>query len=464
MRKLTMIKKAVPYIATILLGLFAQCERFVTLDSPANQITQEQVFRDKATALAALADMYAGLRDNGMLDGTAAGAHFLTALYTDDLQTASAWQSGFRPFYDLTLQSNSYTVENLWTASYKTIYSANNILEGVAESSEYIDQLTRNALSGEALAVRAMVHLYLTSLFGDVPYVNTTDYHINQNIAKSEAAAVLGSVKEDLLQAAELLPAAEVSADKTRLGRTAVQLLLARVCLYQSDYNNAAMYARMVMADPELALETDLSKVFLKESSGTVWQFAPVEPGANTWEAQTYYILDTPPPYAFLSENLTGSFENGDLRKTAWVSSIQDGTVVYSFPSKYRQYTKTDISQEYAVMLRLEEAVLIAAEAEARLGNTGEAIAFLKKIRLRAGLSTPDILSPENVMDLVMQERRHELFTEGAHRFFDLKRWDLLDTVMPSVKTQWQPFMKNWPLPYRELQLNQNLKPQNYGY
>lgn len=464
MKKHTISCKALPVVFAGLLLLQIQCERFVEVDDPTNQISQTTVFKDKATAFAALADIYAGLRDSSVLDGTISGSHFLTACYTDDLSTVSNQQTGFRTFYDLTLQSSTSTIDYLWISAYKNIYAANNIIEGIAKSTAYLDEATRNTLTGEALAIRALLHLYLTGLFGQIPYVESTDYRINQSIPKNTQVEIMDRIKRDLQQAENLLPDSNTATDKTRLGRSAVRLLLARVFLYDQKYNDARTYANLVIQNPEYHIEQDPEKVFLKESSGTLWQFAPVEPGANTIEGQTYIIMDTPPPYAFLTQDLLNSFEPGDLRRTKWTKSITAGAVTFTFPYKYREFSKTPESVEYAVLLRIEEAYLIAAEAENSLGNTTGALQKLTPVRARAGLSTPASASQTVIRQMITEERRHEFFTEGSHRFLDLKRWGMLDQTLSLLKPQWQHYMQNWPLPRRELLVNPNLNPQNDGY
>lgn len=453
-----------PVLIGTLLFLFVHCERFVEVDYPTNQISQFTVFKDRTTALSALADVYANLRSNSLLAGNIYGVPFLTGCYTDELQTNSTQQNGMKAFYDLTLQSTTPAVDDIWISSYRNIYAVNNIIEGVARSGAYLDESTRNTLTGESLAVRALLHLYLSGLYGEVPYVETTDYTVNQHIPKNTLAQIYAKLQSDLLEAENLLSENYPTADRTRINRTAARLLLARVFIYNQQWEKARQYANLVTANPSYALETSLANVFLKGAKSTVWQFAPVETGANTLEGQTFIIRATPPPYAFLNPSLLSSFETGDLRRSEWIRSIVGDTATYNYPFKYRQYTKTSASLEYSVVLRVEEAYLIEAEAENRLGNTGAALQNLNKIRERAGLTTPSSATPQEIQNLINQEKRHEFFTEGGHRFLDLKRWDLLTATLQPLKPQWQDFMKNWPLPQRELLVNSNLKPQNDGY
>lgn len=450
-------------IGTLLL-LFIKCERFVEVDDPNNQISQATVFKDKATALSALADVYANLRSNSVLDGSISGAQFLTGCYSDELATITTQQNGMKAFYDLTVLTTTPAVDDIWISTYRNIYAVNNIIEGISRSGEYLDESTKNTLTGEALTIRALLHFYLSGLYGEVPYVETTDYSTNQNISKNTLPQIYSKLQRDLGQAENLLSDTYPAPDRTRINRTAVRLLLARVFIYHQEWEKARQYANLVITNPMYSVETSLDNVFLKGAKSTVWQFAPIETGANTLEGQTFIIRATPPQYAFLAQNLRASFETGDLRLSQWTKSIAGDATTYFYPFKYKQYAKTAVSLEYSVILRIEEAYLIAAEADNRLGNTVAALQKLSVVRTRAGLTTPSTASQQDIQNLIIQERRHEFFTEGGHRFFDLKRWGLLDTTMQSVKPQWQNFMKNWPLPQRELLVNQNLNPQNDGY
>jgi hypothetical protein len=75
-----------------------------------------------------------------------------------------------------------------------------------------------------------------------------------------------------------------------------------------------------------------------------------------------------------------------------------------------------------AILYRLGEMYLNAAEAAFELGNSSEALAFVNKIRDRGGVSSHASID----MPKIMRERKIELMFEG-HRFYDLKRWRLAD-------------------------------------
>ena len=88
--------------------------------------------------------------------------------------------------------------------------------------------------------------------------------------------------------------------------------------------------------------------------------------------------------------------------------SYQDGNPMLSSP----------------VFCRWGEVILNRAEAYARSGHDAEALADVNVIRTRAGIpnySVGDLQGYENVIDVVMDERRLELAWEG-HRHFDMCR------------------------------------------
>ena len=349
--------------------------------------------------------------------------------------------------------------------AYKQIYSVNSIIEGVQRSVAYLDEDTMLQILGEAYFIRGFLHFYLANLYGDIPYVATTDYTINQSVSRMPVDQAYTNIEADWKKAEMMLSDTYPSANRTRINRSGVRLSLARLYLYQSRWSEARDYAAMVIQNPVYKVEEDLTKTFLKDSKSAVWQFMPVEAGINALEGQYYIFLTLPPANVVLSQSLMNSFETGDQRKLQWTKTLSNSQMSFSHAYKYRQYNKTSTtSLEYSVVLRIEEAYLILAEAENELGNTGAALPAVNKLRTRAGISALGGLSQQQLRSSIMDERRHDLFTEYGHRFFDLKRKGLLDNTMASEKPAWQNYEKLLPLPERELFANPKLNPQNDGY
>lgn len=134
------------------------------------------------------------------------------------------------------------------------------------------------------------------------------------------------------------------------------------------------------------------------------------------------------------------------------------------------------------IFIRLSEIYLNYAEAQNALGKDGQALIYLNKIRLRAGM--PLIVgSGTDLRDKIRHERRIELAFEGQ-RYYDLRRWEILEQGMDNAmgitidkaedgtktytlktvqeriyteKVYWQP------IPLSEINKNANLV-QNPGY
>src|SRR5690606_3040152 len=122
----------------------------------------------------------------------------------------------------------------------------------------------------------------------------------------------------------------------------------------------------------------------------------------------------------------------------------------------------------YSMVLRLAELYLIRAEAKLRLGDLHGAISDLDVIRRRANSPLISEINPtansKELEQLLLEERRKELFTEWGHRWMDLKRWGTAEKVLGktkgnSIKTN----ALNYPIPEEERSKNPNLS-QNSGY
>ena len=75
-------------------------------------------------------------------------------------------------------------------------------------------------------------------------------------------------------------------------------------------------------------------------------------------------------------------------------------------------------------LVTYKEARMYMAEAAARTGDIAMATELINERRMAAGLPTMTAPATTNEMiDLVIEERRRELFVEGAHRFNDMIRF-----------------------------------------
>jgi hypothetical protein len=440
------------------------CDSFVEVDLPKAQLTNITVFEDDATANAALLDVYVKIRDKGLLTGTPYGLSNQLGNYSDEIISYGDPADPTLDFYTNSLLASNTAVLDFWSTTYNQIYAINAVLEGV-QASTALTPTTKNRLKGEALFLRALLHLYLTNLFGDIPYITTTDYKANGNANRMPADKVYDLIIADLETSEKVLSEAYSNPDRIRPNRYVSKALLARVFLYKGKWAEAATEASAVLNNTSLyALENDTDAVFLKESKETIWQLMPATAGKNTDEANTFIFFSGPPASVALNENLVSSFDANDLRKSHWIGTVTDGTTTWHHAYKYKQYNFTASSVEYSIVLRLAEQYLIRAEARAQQGDLIGAKEDVDKIRLRAGLAGTTAVTQQQILTAIGQERRWELFTEYGHRFFDLKRSGTIDHTLAAIKPGWNSTDALFPLPQSELAVNPNLRPQNPGY
>lgn len=445
----------------IMYSLFTSCMDFETIDTPNNQMISEDVFNDERTARAAMVAVYADMRLNGFFNGNATGAGCLFGCLTDELVSYTNIPDSYQAFYNLQLTSNSKTVRSLWQHSYRQIYMCNAVLEGV-EKSIMLDEDTKRQLKGEALFTRALLHFYLTNTFGDIPYVTTTNYNVNKVIGKTKIGEVYAKLAADLENAELLLPV-EPNMLRTYPYKGTAIALLSRIYLFSKEYDKAYAKAESLLTNQDLGTLQPLDAVFLKESKGTLWQFAPPAPNTNTLEGAFYILITAPSTKTALQPDLVNQMSIDDLRKNKWIASVT-GTITYYFPFKYKERKATSVSKEYAIIFRMEEQYLIAAEAAVNRSQLETANNWLRIFKESRGMVHEYSNNETVLMDDIEAQRKLEFFTEFGHRFYDLKRWDKLHTLMPLVKANWNVRYEHLPIPQTELQLNPNLLPQNVGY
>ncbi|KIO54674.1 RagB/SusD family nutrient uptake outer membrane protein [Flavobacterium hibernum] len=450
-------------ILIVFLAFYA-CDSFVETNLPKSQLSSSSVFENYETANAALMNIYAKLRDTGILTGTGNGLSNALGNYTDELTAYGTPTSTNMAFYNNALLPGSTVISSLWNASYNQIYAANALIEGL-DKNTWLTSDNKKQLLGEALFLRAVVHFYLTNLFGDVPYITATDYKQNSTATKIGRKVIYGSIIADLETASALLPVSYSSNARGRANKLVCRALLSRVYLYNKSYAEAANEASALINSTNLyGLESDLNNVFLINSKETIWQFESASAGQNTKEGSIFIFTAGPPASVAVNTVLASSFAAGDQRKSKWLKAITKGTDIWYHPYKYKEQSNTSASKEYSVVLRLAEQYLIRAEARAAQGDLIGAKEDLNKIRLRSGLQNTQAASKEQLLAAVQSERRWELFTEYGHRFFDLKRLDQLDAALSSVKAGWNTEDSLFPIPQSELGNNPKLLPQNPGY
>lgn len=448
-----------------LCGLCLACEGIVDIDPPQHQIVKEVVFQRDETAIAAMDGIYHILYDGSVFaNGGRSSVSTLSGFSADELDSYSS-DIGIMEFYQNEITIANGTNLGIWASPYNIIYMSNAILEGIA-SSHGITEATQRQLEGEAKLIRAFIYFNLVNLFGEVPLITTTSYSTNTLASRSSIESIYAQIIRDLGDAQELLNDGYRTSERIRPNKYAALALLARVHLYLEDWGAAENYASEVIQQTSAyEILDDMDAVFLANSREAIWQVPPVINGHTNEGA--IFVLENPPTFCALTQDLADVFDAEDARFVHWVGSISDGTKTFYFPNKYKVKNAIGNPTEYSMVLRFAEQYLIRAEARAQQNKLPGAIADLDVIRNRAGLSLIWETDPEidqaNLLNAIMHERRLELFTEWGHRWFDLKRWGAADGILATLKPNWQSTDVLYPIPEQERLKNPNLT-QNAGY
>lgn len=339
----------------------------------------------------------------------------------------------------LTFTATAGSIEAMWTNWYKAIGRATYSIN-YTENYGLTDVAYKNRLIGEAKFLRAYHYFFLVRAFGDVPL-----QHVDL-IVRAPKAQVYDFIEQDLLDAIQVLPEKSeyAQADLGRATKGAAQALLAKVYLYQKDWQNAFDYADDVITSGEYGLEPDYAQIWRANTENGVESIFEVQARgvALAHGVQQYsetqgargpsgwgWGFNTP------SQNLLDAFNaEGDvIRRDATIifrgETLYDGRVVSNAVENPMYNEKAYSSANAGAgdgdknirVLRLAEIYLIRAEAANELNNQDIALSSLKEVRDRVNLGEITTRDQALLRTLIWKERRLELAFEHD-RWFDLIR------------------------------------------
>jgi len=440
-------------LSLIALSIFnCSCRKLILINPPKNQLTPDKVFDNDSSVIAATANMYLPLStvDASFVDPS--------GIYTDELITTNV-DATSAEFTNSTLTVNDSKALSIWQNLYSCIYKSNSLIAGILVSKSISDS-TKNQCLGEAYFLRAYSHFMLTNIYGDVPLILTTSVNTNAIAARTSSATVMKHVLSDLTTAVSLLSAQYPSSgDKVRANKWTAAGLLAKADLYSGNYIDAESQCSSIINSGQYSLLSNLNQVFLANSDEAIFQL---------WNANGYTTVNSVPasgkPTFQVASDLQNAFEPGDMRFSDWVNSATVSGKTYYYPFKYKQRRPaTGNAEEYTMYIRLGEIYLIRAEARAREDILPGAASDLNTIRSRAGLGNTAATTQTDLLTAIVHERQIELFNESGNRFFDLKRFGLINTIMPAVKPLWKTTGDIFPIPQSEV-LKDPYLTQNPGY
>lgn len=450
----------------LFLLVLISCDDFLEIGLNTSELDIELVFQNDNTAIAALEGIYHELQFTGFASGNTQSVTFLGNTLADDAVEYNVVHDRYE-FYNNTLRADNTTNNIIWSSAYKQLYNTNALLEGITDNID-LSEATKNRIEGEARFLRAYIYYYLVHLYDEVPLVLTTDYHINQSMPRNSVSEVYAQIQKDLEQALVYLPEDYVHSDGKHIRPTkyAAYTLLARLALWKKDYTQAINYASEVIKSEKYSL-VSFEDAFNANSPESIWQLLPGNPNTGAHEGY-HFILENNPIAAStisslsLTEDFLSIWHPDDLRYQQWIGVYTEGNDNYYYPYKYKIKNRGG-SDEYSMVIRYAELYLIRAEAYANRGDIQAALDDLNKIRNRAGLPNWNTTDITNIEQMVLAERRRELFSEWGHRWLDLRRFGKIDEVLGQKKPALEPYAKLLPIPEQDILRNPFLT-QNPGY
>jgi hypothetical protein len=516
----------------ILLGvsiiLLSGCKKFLEHDHPTS-ISDKEWWNTSADATNALNSVYVGIPDG------ASGRQLMFLSALSDEAVARQSTRGDYESYAKGIHNAAWSVgAGVWEDDFKDIRRACRFLENVDRC--FMEDSLKTRYKYEARALRAYYHMELLMFFGGIPIVTASVTPAESYLERKTETEVYDFVVSELTDCANNLPATYTNADLKRITSGVCRALICRLALFYKKYEVAKDAARKVIdlgvyelyksanvknsyADLFLYTgEVNKERIFFRENtSGNQWNtFAPLGVGGKTiisptasvinnyetkqgktiWElgADSATIYQKEPNYKnnrdprlIASVLLPGQTYSSYVLKPFDASQTnldrigaQNATATGFWVNKYldpkdRNGTRT---LDYMI-IRYAEILLSYVEALIELDQWKHAdvIKYLNEVRGRATMPPVNVAkynSQASLRELVRRERQAELAFEGI-RYFDIRRWDILGTVMngqvygavdPATNQPVKVEVRScnvardyrWPIPQAEILANEKME------
>ena len=343
-----------------------------------------------------------------------------------------------------------------YTALYKSILSANNVIENSEDPIEV----------GEAKFLRALSYFKLVRVFGDVtvtlsPSPNPSDASI---LPRQPAVDVYNNVIIPDLE--DAIAALGTDIIDGRASKYAAQGILGKVYVQIGDFANAEPHLAAVVNGADgagISLQENFADIFgvdndlnseiifatqISSSISDEYGFSEFWSWSGGLDTKSLTPLD---------QDLVDAFDAspGDLRRAVTID-----TALMASP-KFPQAGGPDHDW---IELRLADVILLYAEALNENGTSPEvSLDVLDPLRTRAGIEPLDhtiLNTQELVRKAIQDERRLELAFEGQ-RWFDLVRTETVNEEMgETINSNYHLF----PIPISEVLASYGAITQNDGY
>lgn len=438
--------------------LFLSACNFLSPD-PVELFTNDKALQSRTEVEKALNGIYDGLQDQFLYGRMlyVAGELMAGNLKMADKQTLSPAE---KEFLDLNFTPSNEVVRNIWQKNYEAINRANQVIASVSVVS---DTIIRNQWHGEALLLRSMLHFELLRYFADpakklgIPYRTTPITQI-EFFKRDSIQTVYKNLMTDTQKSIGLLASKE--ANPNRANVWTAKMFLCRLYLAQNLYNQVISLSTEIIDQSSFRLNSNPTTSFRSISitdQETIFRLqSTASDNSSALLNQTFNPLLENGGKWVLANDLIETLREyeRDLRWGSFYFQQNSQVFVRKFDTR-----GGEPSTMHLPIMRLSEVYLMRSEANLWLGASLQTIrSDFNRIRLRADLPIDNAASSqERVLNLILAERKRELFLEGQ-TFHDLKR---TKQTIGGLNPESSRLVL--PIPQAEIENNPNMV-QNTGY
>lgn len=336
--------------------------------------------------------------------------------------------------------------DGIWEGAYSNIFVYNAVINNVMSAVDGTE-IAKKHLKGEALVGRAFEYLNLVNFYAKhydaktaasdygVPIVLSEEVGSTATYVRNTVAEVYKRIEDDLTEAVGLLK--EQVSNSYHPTKSIAYAFLSRVYLYKGEYKTALENANKALAINKdlidyklyktqkgqwgrIVLESDESQAFPDESKSIENIYT-----RQFWNSNNLFkaiaaskdLLDT------FASQLNENGEDMRLKLFFCDGQMDPGSGMQYFPGFQMYAPYINVCTGFST----PEIYLIAAECEARVGSITNALGHLNtlrdmRIKNNVHYENTQEKNREEVLKLVIDERRREFVFNGLFRLIDLKR------------------------------------------
>ncbi len=463
---------------TTMLTIFSSCEKWLDVQ-PTTKMDRSELFKTEEGYRTALAGVYSDMTSTSMYGremtyGTmdVLAGYYYPANSNPQIYYNFYWNYPYKRENSNKNDNCVSIIDAMWNGMYKSVANLNSLLETIDANKSIFSGDNYNIIKGEAIGLRAFLHLDLLRMYGPsyiadptkkcIPYVDSLAPVVFPLLSVEEASnKIISELKKALVlmendpiktgQAPSGILASAISTStlpvyhnrKYHFNYYAVEAALARVYLWKGDNVNALKYAKDVIAVQSSrfpwVLDANLSSVNttgatnkdrtfttehifalnIRDLESTVPTYLSLV-GAGTKGGQLLYCK---------SSTRNTIYENSTVDPRSQYFFVANGSS-YFFPTKLYQEESTSIWFKYQMpLIRISEMYYIAAECEP---NALDGLAWLNTARVARKLTALTGISSNVALQTeIRKEYQKEFICEGQLWFY-YKRLNLAKLPLTS--------------------------------